>query len=400
MRVGNALVTVYRVPYPRAKGGFQFVLAWRGPDGRKRRTISNEADALAEARLKAEQLDMGRTEGAEMSRADRDELAAARHAVGDVPLLAAVKEWAKARELCKGSIIAAAESWASRNATEIVPITVRKAIDTMIAETEKAGHAGERTYRAKLDPLAAHFGEKAYLHVITTGQLNAYLHQWSDPVTRNDIRKRAVTLWRWARDAGHLPEGAPLAIERTKRSKERANPIGIIGASAFAELLTWTRANYPEKLAAVVLAGFCFIRVDEIHGKRENRDRCQVWEDVFLDRGYVRVSAAKENTPAWRHVPLCPAAIEWLKLTPKDERKGRVCAPAALEILRVMAKRAGLKLPKNALRHSGISYRIEVTQNKPQVALEAGNSVKEIDRRYRVPVERAEAEAWFAVLPG
>jgi hypothetical protein len=56
-------------------------------------------------------------------------------------------------------------------------------------------------------------------------------------------------------------------------------------------------------------------------------------------------------------------------------------------------------LPENAFRHSFISYRIAVTGNKPQIATEAGNSVSEIDRRYRVPVTKEEGDEWFAITP-
>jgi hypothetical protein len=62
--------------------------------------------------LKAAQLNAGRIEGADMTRTDRDELQAAREAVGDVPLLAAIAEWRKARELTAGNLLPAAEAWA------------------------------------------------------------------------------------------------------------------------------------------------------------------------------------------------------------------------------------------------------------------------------------------------
>jgi hypothetical protein len=216
-------------------------------------------------------------------------------------------------------------------------------------------------------------------------------------VTRNDFRKRAVTLWNWARDTEHLPDGQPVAPERTMRAKENATKIGIINADAYAKLLEVVRAKHPEHLAAVVLAGFCGVRSDEIHGKRADLSIRQTWQDIQLDRKFLSVTCAKENTPAWRHVPLCDAAVTWLMLCP--DRKGPVCEAGAMSKVRALAHTAGHKLPPNCLRHSFISYRIAATGNKPQVALEAGNSVTEIDRRYRVPVTAAEAADWFNILP-
>ncbi|MBK8477761.1 MAG: hypothetical protein IPL39_16095 [Opitutaceae bacterium] len=231
------------------------------------------------------------------------------------------------------------------------------------------------------------------------GELGEYLGSFADGVTRNDHRKRAVALWRWAQNNRRIPRGVQLEIELTERAKENATEIGILNAETWAKLLHWCHEKKPEYLAALVLAGFCGLRADEIHGKRADRGVRQSWADVHLDRGFVRVTVAKTNTPAWRMVPLCPAAIAWLRLCP-GQRAGPVCEPAALEKLRWHAKRAAFALPENCLRHSFISHRIPVTKgNKPQVASEAGNSVAEIDKRYRVPLTLSEGRAWFAVTP-
>lgn len=400
IRVGNSILKVYRVAAPLAKTGWSYTLAWKQQGKRQRKNYADPAVALAEGRLKAEQLNAGFVEGAAMTREDRDELLAARRIVGPgIPLLSALDEWARAHQLTGGAILPAAEAWAARNASAVVPISLRDAVDRFIAEKERAGHEGERTYRAKLDPLVATIGAAVPLHLVTVGQLGQYLARYADGVTRNDFRKRAVTLWRWARANGHLPDGAPLAIERTMRAKERPTDIGILEPDTFRRLLAWCRAEHPGTLAALVLAGFCGIRSDEIHGKRADRSIRQTWEDIHLDRKFVRVTVAKQNTPAWRHVPLCPAAVEWLSLTPAAERAGPVCDGAALERLRVLARNAGYALPENCLRHSFISYRVEVLHDKARVAKEAGNSEREIDRRYRVPVRPATARQWFGIKP-
>jgi integrase len=398
--VGNSSLKVYRVAAPRSRTGWSYILTWKEEGRRQRQNFADPAKAILEGKLKAEKLNAGFILGAAMTRDDRDELLAIRQIVGrEVPLLSAVTEWARARQLTGGAILQACEAWAARNASAVVPIGLREAVDRFIAEKERAGHEGERTYLAKLDPLVAAIGEAVPLHLVTVAQLTQYLARYTDGVTRNDFRKRAVTLWRWARANGHLPDGAPLAIERTMRAKERPTDIGILGPDTFRRLLAWCRAEHPGSLAALVLAGFCGIRSDEIHGKRADRSIRQTWEDMHLDRRFVRVTVAKQNTPAWRHVPLCPAAVEWLSLTPATERTGPVCDGAALERLRVLARNAGFALPENCLRHSFISYRVELLHDKARVAKEAGNSEREIDRRYRVPVRPTTAREWFAIRP-
>lgn len=393
---GAVLTRVYE--FTRKDGRKYFTAAWTVGGVRKMRQFPNYAAAHAEASLKADQLAAGRLDAAStLTTDDANTLTAAKALAGDVPLVAALQEWAKARRLAGGQLIAAAEAWKARHAPNFKAITLADAIDTFIQAKEKSGHEAERTYRAKLKPLLEHFDPKTRLDEITTPQLNVYLAQFGDGVSRNDYRKRAVTLWNWARDNGHLPDGLPVAPERTMRAKEKMPPIGIISPADYSALLEFIRANHPKHLAAVVLAGFCGVRSDEIHGKRKDRNVRQTWEDIHLDRKFLSVTCAKENTPAWRHVPLCDAAVTWLMLCPK--RKGPICEPGAMEKVRKLAIEAKHKLPENCLRHSFISYRIAQTGNKPQVALEAGNSVNEVDRRYRVPVTAEQAADWFGILP-
>jgi hypothetical protein len=260
----------------------------------------------------------------------------------------------------------------------------------------KAVKQGEWTYRSKLKPLIEAFPDR-FLDSISVAEFTAYLEQYEDGVTRNDHRKRAIALCRWAQKHGFLPRHLALEIEGTERAVEKKTKIGILTPTAFGQLLRHFREHHPNYLAALVLAGFCGIRHDEIHGKREDRTKRQLWDDVHLERRFVQVTIAKTNTPSWRIVPLCGAAAEWLKLC--AERKGEVCEAWAMERVRAFAIEAGFDLPENCFRHSFITYRIAVTGDKPKVATEAGNSVAEIDRRYRVPVPEDVGKTWFAMTP-
>jgi hypothetical protein len=402
VRVGSVSVRVFRLHRPRTPRQAErdiFTVSWHVAKQRYFRQFSDQKRAIEEARLKAEQLASGRVAASgSMTVSDAETLAAARKIAGKVPLVAALEEWRKAREISGDNLLAAAEAWQARNADRFTPITIEKAVDAFIKSKERAGKQGERTYRAKLTPLIDAFAGRT-LDSISSKALTAYLERYQDGVTRNDFRKRAIALWGWARRSNHLPRGLPLEIEHTERAAEKPSEIGIINAQTYLQVLEFIRAKHPEHLAAVVLAGFCGIRSDEIHGKRADRSIRQLWSDVHLDKKFVRVTVAKKNTPAWRFVPLCDAAIEWLMLC--KHRDGTVCGAAAMEAVRKLAADAGFKLPENCFRHSFISYRIAVTDgNKPQVATEAGNSVGEIDRRYRVPVTKAEGEAWFSIRPG
>ena len=63
------------------------------------------------------------------------------------------------------------------------------------------------------------------------------------------------------------------------------------------------------------------------------------------------------------------------------------------------AKHLGVEWKPNALRHSFISYLVTKSKNLPAVALEAGNSVAIIHRRYHERVTEAGGKKWFSVAP-
>lgn len=225
---GSVTVKVYRVRHKSTAKGYAYTVAWTTPQGRQLVQFADETAALQEARLKAAQLAAGRIEAADLTREDRDVIKEARRMCGSVPVLAALDEWLRVRELTNGNAIPAAEAWAARNGRRFKQVGVGEAIDQFIAAKVKAGKQGERTYRAKLDPLRQFFPDET-LDTLTALQLTAYLEQFQDGVTRNDLRKRAVALFRWAQKSGYLPRGVQLEIEQTDRADEKATEIGIIG---------------------------------------------------------------------------------------------------------------------------------------------------------------------------
>jgi hypothetical protein len=418
---GAAVVTIYRQKAA-STSGWQYVWFYGTAEGRKRAGSSTDPEeAVSKAKLKAQQLAVGLAESEHASRADLEQLAHARQLArkAGVPLISALEEYAKARTLAGGSIIPACREFAEQRRPEVKRVNLAAAIDAFIANKEKAGKEGERTYRAKLktllhatDPVDSTrliIGDVP-VDTISVAQFSAYLETFADGVTRNDHRKRAVTLFRWLLAQGYLPADRKLAIEATERASEEPTEIGIITPEVYTQVLEFIRAEHPEYLAAVVLAGFCGMRSDEIHGKRSKKGIArdtkvrQKWEDIWLDdRKALRVTVAKKNTPAWRNIPLadgtCDAAAAWLQLLPQAERVGYVCQAGAMERVRALCKAEGIDLPENCFRHSYITYTIAVFENKELAASRAGTSVQQIDKHYRQPALKATGLAWFAIRP-
>lgn len=389
IRAGNVSVKIYRNKHPRTASGWIYQLTWISPTGRKVQQFADFEDAIKEARLKAGKLSTGEIEAAGMNNSDRLELLEARRLAAPLPLLAALQEWQKAREMAGGHLIAAAESFANRNLPTFDVITIKDAVERFLDSKKKAGVDVSASYKKVLPTLVEAFGGRS-LNTVSSRELMQWMEtRHPNPVTRNTVRKRIVTLWKWARKQGYLPRDAISEAEQTETAQEEHAEIGVIDAKTYRALLELFSNNHPEYLAALVLAGFCGLRRSEVHS--------QTWEDIYLDRKFVRVTAAKRNTPARRLVPLCAAAIKWLRLC--RDRNGNVCENLALDRIREIARAAKFDLPDNCFRHSYISHRVAVTGNVAETALEAGNSPQIIFRHYRELFTKSEGKAWFAIEP-
>lgn len=400
----SVTVKIYRQKAKTNASGYAYVISWVGPNGRERLNRAEYADAESEARSKAAQLAAGIASGNLLNNSDITELKLARDITAEhgIPLVSAVAEWSKARSFAGPSLVSVCEEWSQRRAATIQRIKVADAVAKFIAAKNAAKKQGTTTYRSKLTPVAEEFGS-LYLDSITTRDWTRYLGRLDNPVTHNDIRKRIVTLCRWAQKNDYLSPDAILAITKTERQDEPPPTVGILSPADFKKLLEHFRAKHPRHLAALVLAGFCGLRSDEIQGKQKDRTLRQTWEDIHLKKDgdakpFLSVTAAKKGTAANRIVYLRAAALAWLKVCP-EPRKGWVGEEKVIEKIRLRARKDNFKLPPNCFRHSFITYLAALTKDKAMVASEAGHSIPEMDRHYRVPKPMQLGVDWFAIRP-
>jgi integrase len=361
------------------------------PTGRKLRKFADANEAFREARIKVEQLAHGKVEASEMGAADRDELQAARRIVKarNVPLLAAIQEWDRARQLSGDSLIPACESWAARGGHPRKRLKLDEVVDRFLkAKTEAGVHTAEN-HGPIFDDIKKEFAD-FYFDTITTPQLNTWLENRAHPVTRNTFRKHTISLWRWAQKQGFVSKELKTEAEQTDRATEPPNAIGIITPATFRRLLAFIRSEHPEYIAPLALAGFCGLRRNEIHHQK--------WSDIELDRKFVRVSAAKKGTPSRRLVPLCDTAVKWLRLAYGSP--GDVCENLSMDRIRDIGRTAKFVLPENCFRHTFISARVVVTGSVAQTSLEAGNSPQMVHTHYLELMTKEDGEAWFASAPG
>lgn len=399
--VGSVTVKVYQVAHPTAATGKAYVLAYSTPSGRKTVKFMDPDKALAEARLQAGHLAAGKIEASEMTGSEREELLAARRLAGDMPLLSALREWHRARQLVGADLVAAAQAWKDLHGTARKEISMRDALTAFLKAKERQGVDTKASYRKTLPRLCDAAFADLPINAVTATMLDNWIHETfrqgenetAHPATYNTLRKRLVSLYRWARKQKYLPKTAQTEAEQLESARETREQIGIMEIKDFAAVLTLMRAEHPEHLAVTVLAGFAGLRRTELHA--------QAWKDVNLERGFLKVTSAKKNTPAMRIVQLQPACVEWLLSCPrKAGEEGKLVSPPwGIDLVRKWAKEASINCPENAFRHSFISYRVAKTGDVPSTALEAGNSPSVVFKHYRELVEKKDGEAWFALTP-
>ena len=207
-------------------------------------------------------------------------------------------------------------------------------------------------------------------------------------VTKNNMRRTLVTLFKWARDQGYLQaDRKTAAAERTMTFNEP----GTAPALFTPEELTRIIAVCPENLLPhIVIGAFAGIRSAEI-ARLE-------WADVLWEQGYIEIKARKAKTKARRLVPLLPNLRAWLE--PHRGCAGLIChLPNTSVRLNYVGDKAGFGWRQNALRHSFASYRLAQVQDAAKVALEMGNSPEKLFRHYRELVTPSAAATWFSIFP-
>jgi len=220
----------------------------------------------------------------------------------------------------------------------------------------------------------------------------------SVPRTKQNYWKLINTLIKFGVKRKSISPELLKEVKEVDLPKDDPREITIWTPSEFSEMLNATR---PEIIPTLVLGGFAGIRTAEINRLD--------WSDIDFEEKLIKVAASKAKTRSPRYIPLCDAAVAWLK--PYASRTGKVAyyaetnkyAAAVMSDVQTAREQKGyFSVPewrRNALRHSYISYRLAEIQNAHQVALEAGNSENIIFKNYRELVTKKQAQQWFSVFP-
>ncbi len=415
-KVGDVEVPVYTESYCKIVRGRRrryqrFTVAHYRLDGEKRKRFRQSFASLQDARFEANRIATAIANSeAEVLKLKGVALAAYLHAQSALaplgtPLTVCVDEYVAAKQHAAGvSLIDAVKEYSQRHAGAPVRKTVAEVVTDFIGKKQADGMSVRylRSLRSHLNRFAKHF--QMPIGAVTASLIEDWLAATKrGPRTRKNLRNSVVTLFRFAKRKRYLPRTLVTEAEHVGRPPGRGGKPRVLRPEQLAGLLEL--AGSPEKGSEeaqlyFALAGFSGLR------------RCELvrldWQDIEFLRAKIDVGRDKAKTASRRRPPILPNLAEWL--APFRGRTGRVFKGGEHAVDRIVAfaKASGVLdtdsdgnaiWPRNALRDSYASYRLEQIKNAPQVALEMGNSPQVIFKNYLELVDERDAEKWFAIVP-
>jgi integrase len=381
---GNVSTKVYKVSN---KGRTSYTLAYKGLDGRRKlQQFAQEADALAAATKAARLLHEGELRALTLRDKDAAIYLAALDAIQPtgVPLDVAAREYARIHKMTDGRVTEAAEAF-HRSRLRLERKTTAEALEALLQSVEGRSERHRETLRKTLGKFVARF--PGPIDTIMAPEIETWIEGlYSNERTRHGLRGSLVTLFRFARRRGFLPDEKTQAERTRPYSGQPTGEIGIFTPMELARLLHGCRADV---LPYVLLGAFAGLRTEEIKRLR--------WEDIKTDQGHIELGKSKTKTRTRRIVPILPALEDWLAVY--EGCAGPVITLARPEktVATIIGARAGVPWKHNGLRHSFASYRMAMTKNESQVASEMGNTPGMIYRNYRALVTEQQAAAWFSM---
>jgi integrase len=242
----------------------------------------------------------------------------------------AARDFADATGKLSGRNLAeAAAFFAKRNPTTRPRKTVSQVVSELIAakKADGASNVYLKDIRVRLEKSAEAFN--CALLDVTAPDLNDFLRNVGSGRNRNNYRGLIGTLFKFAIAAGYLSKDHIDFREAVARASESQTEIEIFTPEQMMKLLHaaqmrennlepgWNKryATNQGMLPFFVLGAFAGLRTAEIQR--------QVWSDINLERGFIRVTAAKDNTAQKRLVPISDNLRLWL--TPCMRQDGVCC---------------------------------------------------------------------------
>ena len=387
VKAGSAVVPIYRTE---SKGRVRFTLSFYRDGKRQRKVFISVEEAKKEALFVAQRIQVGMQHVTDLKPHERDSFKAAEALLqkSGIPLVAAVEDYIRARDLAGTESLAAMASEYGQHFKKVVrKITIPEVVAEMLLHRKQDG--ASKVYLGQLKTTLTRFAAKFPGEILdlTSQEIDAWLRSLGVAVgTRNSMLRCIKVFFSFARSRNYLPEDRSTAADNVSLVKNVSDDISIFTPE---QMKTILHAAPPRLVPLLAIGAFSGIRPAEL-------SRID-WSAVDLERRIIEIRKGQAKTASRRVVPITENLATWLEPL---ERKGKVIPAKNLRAdMTALARALKIEWPHNVLRHSYISYRIATVKSADQVALEAGNSPDIIFEHYRELTTEKVAAEWFGILP-
>lgn len=386
-KFGSAVVPIYRST---SEGRTRFTISYHRDGKRMRQAFSKLDVAKKEARIVAHRIQAGQQHVTDLKPHERDAYVTAAKLLKefDMPLVAAVQEYIRARKvLGETSLVGAVEEFSRRNRGIKLGVKVGDVIKELLEAKKQDGLSAR--YILQLQSNLHRFAEGFDVPIthVQRDQIDDWLRGRDlKPRSRNSLLTTVRVLFSFARKRTYLPANQQTEAEMVDKVK-----------APEVDTVVFTPAEFQKILHAAPSYLIPILAIGGFSGMRKAEMNRLDWNAVNLERRIIEVRAGQAKTASRRIIPITENLAGWLEPL---SRSGPIVPDIDLHRqVTALARKVGVQWANNVLRHSFISYRIAMVKSAEQVALEAGNSASIIFKHYRELATEDEAGQWFGILP-
>lgn len=250
---------------------------------------------------------------------------------------------------------------------------------------------------ARVQKWVISFGGERAVSQVTEAEFIKYLERFGNDKTYNNVLSYCKTFLNWCcAKSRHYIACNPLEDLKPRRLMYKRPEFAHV-ADVKAIFKRLIEKKDKEAIIYTTLSFFCGIRFEEIEriGQSEDGNRA-----IDLEDGTVRIEMPKGWTQgmAPRVFRMENNAQEWLRYCGHDALT-HFKARAARTRMHKEALKLGIAFPRNAGRHSFISYHVALHELPKWTEAIAGTSKTMRAKHYQGLVKKSEAEAYFSITP-
>lgn len=260
--------------------------------------------------------------------------------------------------------------------------TLAQLIDSRLAAVRKSGVTAKYVQRVEsVLSVAKQTIGALPAEDISPSMCQQFLARWKEHHTQKYGRAILGAVFRHGQLMGYCDHNPASKLPLIRRPA--AVPVSLFLPHEAAQ---WLQCLAPQLVAGWAIALFAGLRRAEV-------ERLQ-WSEVKLSRGYIEVTAAKSKTRTRRLVDIMPnlAAILRTRIA-----EGEVFPHSPKRWEAAARKAYGRPIPKNAARHSFVSYHLALYGDVAKTELQAGHDRGVLFSNYRELVTKEQAEEYFSI---